>query len=649
MRAVLGSLVALLLVALATPAQGQQSVTITTYVPGPVEGPNEEKLDHEVPVAVNAEISPNFRDYASVESRLESLEDLSTAVSRRELGESRRGRTIWAIKLSDDDEVRDDGSPEPKVLISSLVHAREWLSYETVLRFVEHMQDNYQPDRGDVVEFLLRNVEIHVIPVLNPDGLVYTQHPDRYNKFVDFVEDIDNQWLVRDGRQHRKNLTDHEDEDFHPVEDRRPISYQSVTDAFEGLLGVDLNRNSQKGYGNGNADPDSYNSPDPRHENYRGTAGTDEATYNLDNGEPEIQVFTALLNELLAKGLRGFIDFHSFGKYIIQPLTGESARDEIARELRVRMRDAAASDYLIGPAFEVTGDKAGGALDEMVAFSQGSPPAYTVELPPDIASFGDDSRGFVPSAAAIPAAAAEGRAMAMVLADFAAGPAYLRRTVVWQDRPEGGAAADGRIDPLEIVYEAQWDPDPADATRRILSVRQTRSLEPGPARVLLVFSEPMKRDDGNGNPVEADGSQAQPPNQAKIRMPNGTELELSSVTGTGWLGTRIAGGEDGLEPGYYRYRFDTWEAGFTWNASAGPSGSPVLRVGATDLGGNALDAKPETVASWNAQWVSFENATGNVDGQGGVDESQTLALDTTPPSITITIDQPPTGFPGHND
>lgn len=617
-------------------------------------------LGHAVPTPVaSTQPTTGFRDFASVNARLQQLavglDPHHVVELLPPIGTTQWGKEIPLIRISDADTVRDDGSPEPRVLISAGVHGREWISPEVALRIAEHFALGYAPDHDDRLEYLINNLEIYILPVLNPDGLVYTQR----NPAV-CVDGLDAQGAIvenaRDGRFHRKNLTDHSNQEFLPITDTATVDVPNLgsTLTFQGLLGVDLNRNHQVGYANGGGYPP--NSADPRAEDFHGRANAG-AGYQLNLSEPETRSFRLFVDSIVGR-LRAHVDIHSYEQKIYMQETNVAARDDLVRSLADSLRAAITpldpDQYLL---VENAFQDESGTIDALISEGSTQPASYTLELPPrrHLVEKGDadlGNRGFALAENAIGSTTASVLPAMELLADFAGGPAHLQRVMIWQDRPEGGGNADGLIDPLEIVYEAQWDPDPADDTQRILGVRQARSLEPGPARVLLVFSEPMKRDDGNGNPLDADGGEATTLDDVGIQVPGSlTVLPVAEVSGTGWLGTKEEPDEDGLEPGYDRYKFDTWEGGFTWSAPAtGVAGSPVLRVSAADLYGNALDGKPETVEAWNRGWVTYEDPAPNgIDGHGGVDQGQTLPLDIAAPSIGITVDRPPTDFPGGDD
>ncbi|KAL1456823.1 hypothetical protein WDU94_001519 [Cyamophila willieti] len=85
------------------------------------------------------------------------------------IGETFEGRPIQAIKISHG----GSGNENPTILMDGGIHAREWISPAMVLyvlhQLVEH-PENFP---------MLRKVDWLLIPLLNPDGYVYSMTKDR--------------------------------------------------------------------------------------------------------------------------------------------------------------------------------------------------------------------------------------------------------------------------------------------------------------------------------------------------------------------------------------------------------------------------------------------------------------------------------------
>ncbi len=164
-------------------------------------------------------------------------------------------RDIWAVKISDHAAIEEG---EPEVLIVGLHHAREIITPEIVLDYMNYLLENYGHDPD--VTYLVDHRQIWLVPIVNPDGL-------------DYVFSTDMMW--------RKN--------------RRRNS--------NGSYGVDLNRNYgfKWGYDNFGSSPSGSSGT------YRGTAAF---------SEPE----TAALRDFVsAHQFRAALSYHSYGNYVIYP------------------------------------------------------------------------------------------------------------------------------------------------------------------------------------------------------------------------------------------------------------------------------------------------------------------------------------------
>ncbi|MEE9449324.1 MAG: M14 family zinc carboxypeptidase [Ignavibacteriaceae bacterium] len=137
------------------------------------------------------------------------------------IGFSHEGRTIWAVKISDNPNINED---EPSVGFDALVHAREPQSSATLMYFMWYLLENYGTDPE--VTYLVDNREIYCVPCFNPDGY-------EYNRQID----------PNGGGMWRKNRRNN-----------------------GGSYGVDMNRNFSYKWGYDN----SGSSPDPTASTYRG-------------------------------------------------------------------------------------------------------------------------------------------------------------------------------------------------------------------------------------------------------------------------------------------------------------------------------------------------------------------------------------------
>lgn len=174
-----------------------------------------------------------------------------------------------------------------KVYFQCQIHAREWISGATCMYMVDEFVTKYGGDKH--ITDLLDNLEIIVIPFVNPDGYAFT-------------------WANNGERLWRKNR---------------------ATNAGSTCRGVDLNRNYPEHW----AESGSSNSPCS--ETYHGPA---------EASEPETQ---HTVNYFKANGpIVGAIDWHAYSELILRPYgwTFSPCPDEKQLgALGARMRDAAES------------------------------------------------------------------------------------------------------------------------------------------------------------------------------------------------------------------------------------------------------------------------------------------------------------------
>lgn len=114
-----------------------------------------------------------YHDYAEVVAELDSIVAGHPKIARKvTIGQSYEGRTIWGLKISD--RVGTDEA-EPEVLMESLHHAREHLTVEMALYVAHLLTDNYNQAGalGQRVTDIVKNREIWIVPMVNPDGGEY--------------------------------------------------------------------------------------------------------------------------------------------------------------------------------------------------------------------------------------------------------------------------------------------------------------------------------------------------------------------------------------------------------------------------------------------------------------------------------------------
>ncbi|MCK5642382.1 MAG: zinc carboxypeptidase, partial [Gammaproteobacteria bacterium] len=203
----------------------------------------------------------DYHTYAEMESVLAALDTNYPALaSLSSIGTSVEGRTIYALKISDNVSVDED---EPEVLYIGCHHARELMSVDVPLRFAEYLLTNY----GSLPEVtgLVDSREIYFVPMLNPDGHYFVQQNHGGSWWT---------WW-------RKNRRDNGD----------------------GSYGIDLNRN----YGYEWGYDDIGSSPTPSSDVYRGPSPF---------SEPETQVIRDFST---SRNFGLWFSYHSYGELLLYP------------------------------------------------------------------------------------------------------------------------------------------------------------------------------------------------------------------------------------------------------------------------------------------------------------------------------------------
>ncbi|KAJ3544538.1 hypothetical protein NM208_g2998 [Fusarium decemcellulare] len=203
-----------------------------------------------------------FNSYHTFEQHYQFLTDLRTAFpSNSEIfsvGNSVENRAIRGIHLWGS----SGKGKKPGIIWHGTVHAREWITAPTVEYLTYKVIEGYQ-NNDAIIRSTLDNYDIYVLPIVNPDGFVYTSTNDR---------------LWRKNRQRRSG---------------------------QSCVGTDVNRNWPYQW------TGSGSSTNPCDETYRGAAAGDT---------PENR---ALVNHTKSiadtTGIKFYVDWHSYSQLILLP------------------------------------------------------------------------------------------------------------------------------------------------------------------------------------------------------------------------------------------------------------------------------------------------------------------------------------------
>ncbi|KZM20888.1 uncharacterized protein EKO05_0006328 [Ascochyta rabiei] len=241
-----------------------------------------------------------FTAYHSYTDHITFLRDLQAGYTGNSeivtSGSSVQGRVITGIHIWGSG---GKGS-KPAVLIHGTVHAREWITTMTTEYFAWQLLTKYASDAN--IKAVVDKFDFYIMPIVNPDGFVYTQTTDRL-------------W--------RKN--------------RKTISGNSC-------VGTDINRNWPYKWELTNGA-----STNPCAETYKGQAAGDT---------PENRGLVAQVQSLKnSRGIRLYIDVHSYGQYILWPYgydcslraENDAQHRTLATNAASAIRAVSGTAYTIGP------------------------------------------------------------------------------------------------------------------------------------------------------------------------------------------------------------------------------------------------------------------------------------------------------------
>ncbi len=199
-----------------------------------------------------------FHNYSELTEKIKNLARQNPDImSVESLGQSVEGREIWHVRLSTELESADS---KPGIAFMGGHHAREHLSVEVPLLLIEKLIAGFRSGDSQIKKFF-ETRDIHIVPVVNPDGKEYDISTGRY-------------------RYWRK-------------------SRAQVSETF---YGVDLNRNYGFMWGTGGS------SSDPKSETYKGPTPF---------SEPETQAIKKFIEN--QHNVTILLSFHTFSELILYP------------------------------------------------------------------------------------------------------------------------------------------------------------------------------------------------------------------------------------------------------------------------------------------------------------------------------------------
>ncbi|XP_075983182.1 uncharacterized protein LOC142981271 [Anticarsia gemmatalis] len=240
----------------------------------------------------------SWQNYHSLEDIYQWLADMAlkypTVVELTSIGKSVEGREIFAISVK-------KNSPKFRVIVECGTHGHEWISVQFATYLVDQLV-RVNVTKNWKLARLIKKYEWYVIPIVNPDGYVYSQKTDRL-------------W--------RKN--------------RRLIGSN---------YGVDLNRNFDYNFGkygtSNNEKDDYYCGPHPF-------------------SEPESKILAEFITQK-KQNLKFYFSFHAYGQKIIIPyadrikhIDNYGETENFGKQAILKMYSINGVKYSIGTTYDTLG------------------------------------------------------------------------------------------------------------------------------------------------------------------------------------------------------------------------------------------------------------------------------------------------------
>lgn len=301
-----------------------------------------------------------FHNYTEMTEKLRRLTTQHATISQlSSIGKSPEGRDIWVVRISGN---LAQAETLPAAIFMGGHHAREHLSIELPLYYIEYLLSEYSQGNPRI-QRLVNGRDIHIIPMVNPDGAEYDVSTGSYKSW-------------------RKNRTKN----------------------ANGTFGVDLNRNYGFGWGGGGA------STNPSSDTYRGTQAF---------SEPETQAVKKYVESHV--NITTLLSFHTYSQLILYPWghvyeSIANTRDKQVHETMAK-KMAAWNGYTPQQSSELyiaSGDTTDWSYGEQKIIS------FTFELDP--ANSGWGSGGFYPGADVIPEVQRKNLEPVLYLIEFSDNP-----------------------------------------------------------------------------------------------------------------------------------------------------------------------------------------------------------------------------------
>ena len=129
-------------------------------------------------VPVHADYYYNYYTYDEMVDLLTDLESQAANQTQnvfrlQSIGNSYEGNPVYAVKFSDNPEIEEES--EPVIVIDAGIHGNEIVAQESAINYIQYLFEAYytpaHPDHAEV-EAIINDLQIWIIPMLNPDGRI---------------------------------------------------------------------------------------------------------------------------------------------------------------------------------------------------------------------------------------------------------------------------------------------------------------------------------------------------------------------------------------------------------------------------------------------------------------------------------------------
>ena len=291
-----------------------------------------QQLAQDVPKYFRYGSMGGFLIYSELLQQLDSMKLLfpSLITAKDSIGATIEGRTIYALKISDNPNISEP--EEPEVLYTALHHAREPEGMMTVVYYMWWLLENYGKDAE--ATYLVNNRQLWFIPIVNADGYVYNQTT-----------------TPAGGGGWRKNRRNNGD----------------------GTFGIDLNRNYGLFY--------MWNAP-----NNGSSTVTSDDTYRGKSPFSEPETYT--INQFIFKHtIKTCFNYHTYGNYLIYPWGYSSSESNDSLLFRQWSYDMSMNNrYSIGTDQQTVGYSTRGNSDDFMYIDSAKTRTYA--LTPEVGTTG---------------------------------------------------------------------------------------------------------------------------------------------------------------------------------------------------------------------------------------------------------------------